>query len=132
MKVVLDTNVIVSGIFWSGTAREVLSHWVEDKFQVFVSAAILEEYERVIDETERRRKSGLTDGWRMFIAQNAVMISPDGSSRFSRDPDDDKFLYCAASAGARVLVSGDKDLLVLKKVSGVKILSPSAFLRSLP
>jgi predicted nucleic acid-binding protein len=58
MKVVLDTNVLVSGVFWSGPASHV-----------------------------------------------------------------------AVSAGAQVLVSGDKDLLVLKKVSGVDILSPEAFLR---
>ena len=132
MKVVLDTNVLVSGIFWRGTAREVLALWVQDRFQVFVSAAILEEYERVINETEHWKKSGLADGWRMFIAEKSVMLSPEDTPRYSRDSDDDKFIHCAVAAGARYLVSGDKDLLTLKEAAGVEILTPRAFLRSLP
>ena len=78
---------------------------------------------------DRKRPAGLADVWLRFIVKNSILIRPEGAFRLCRDPDDDKFLHCAVSAGVHALVSGDKDLLVLKKVSGVEVLPPQAFLR---
>ena len=56
------------------------------------------------------------------------MIHPAGHPRLCRDPDDDKFLHCALSAGARAIVSGDKDLLSMGRVADVELLTPTSFL----
>ena len=129
MKVVLDTNVLVSGIFWKGVSRAVLELWAKETFEVVLSPLILEEYERLLAEMERKRATGLADAWMRFIVKHSVMIYPEGEFRLCRDPDDDKFLHCAVSAGARVLVSSDNDLLVLKRVAGVDILTPRKLLQ---
>ena len=129
MKVVLDTNVLVSGIFWHGPASRILELWAKDKLEVVVSPEILTEYQRLLAELERARPAGLADAWTVFIAQHATVIHPADHPRLCRDPDDDKFLHCALSAGARALVSGDKDLLSMVRVADVEMLTPTVFLR---
>ena len=129
MKIVLDTNVLVSGIFWGGAPSRILELWAKERIEVVVSPPILEEYGRVLAEMEHKRPTGLSEDWNGFIVRHCVLIHPEGVFRLCRDPDDDKFLHCAVSAGAKVLLSGDKDLLVLKRVSETDILTPKAFLR---
>ncbi|MBK8871268.1 MAG: putative toxin-antitoxin system toxin component, PIN family [Elusimicrobia bacterium] len=94
--------------------------WAQDKITAYVSPEILEEYERLPTEMDRKKPVGLTDAWRRFIVKKSILISPEGAFRLCRDPDDDKLLQYAGSAGVQVLVSGDKDLLVLKKSVGGK------------
>ena len=129
MHVVLDTNVLVSGVFWRGPASRILELWAKDKIEVVVSPEILTEYQRLLAEMERDKLAGLADAWAVFIAQHATVIHPAGHPRLCRDPDDDKFLHCALSAGAQALVTGDKDLLSMGRVAEVELLSPAAFLR---
>ena len=132
MQVVLDTNVLVSGVFWRGPASRILELWAKDKIEVVVSPEILTEYQRLLRELERGKPAGLADAWIVFIAQHATVIHPAGHPKLCRDPDDDKFLHCALSAGARALVSGDKDLLSMGRVDNVEILTPAAFLHRYP
>ena len=128
MNVVLDTNVLISGVFWRGPANRILELWANDKIEVVVSPEILTEYQRLLAKMERDKPAGLADAWTVFIAQHARVIHPAGHPRLCRDPDDDKFLHCALSAGARVLVTGDKDLLSMGRVADVELLTPTAFL----
>ncbi len=129
MQVVLDTNVVVSGVFWRGPASRILELWAKEKIEVVISPDILAEYRRLLAEMERGKPAGLASAWTVFIAQHATVIHPAGHPRLCRDHDDDKFLHCALSAGARALVSGDNDLLSMGRVADVEILTPTAFLR---
>ena len=130
MKVVLDTNVLVSGVFWAGPASRVLELWAKDSIEVVASPEILAEYTRLLAELERATPSGLADAWTVFIAQHATVIHLAGRQpRLCRDPDDDKFLHCALSAGAQCVISGDKDLLSMGRMADIEILTPAAFLR---
>jgi putative PIN family toxin of toxin-antitoxin system len=62
------------------------------------------------------------------VFANAVVVqSPKLEDAICRDPDDDKFIACAVATGAKVIVSGDKDLLSLSEYAGVKILRPNEF-----
>lgn len=128
MKVVLDTNVFLSGIFWTGTASHVLDLWAKDRVQVVVSPVILEEYERILGKMDER-KPGQADFWRLFVVQFSTLIHPREMFRLCRDPKDDMFLDCAVAGGAKYLISGDKDLLTLGSVAGVKIVTPAEFLK---
>ena len=129
MQVVLDTNVVVSGVFWRGPASRILELWAQEKIAVVISPDIPLENRRLLAEMERGKPAGLANAWTVFIAQHATVIHPAGHPRLCRDPDDDKFLHCALSAGARALVSGDNDLLSMGRVADVEILTPTAFLR---
>lgn len=129
MKVVVDTNVLVSGIFWSGRPFQVLKHWTDGKFDLLVSEPILDEYIRVIAELGEKRNSHLGEAWGQLVVRNALLIQPNQRCKYSRDKDDDKFLDCSVSGGAQYLVSGDDDLLSLKRVVDVEIMTPTVFLK---
>jgi hypothetical protein len=78
MKVVLDTNVLVSGVFWRGPASRILELWAKDKVEVVVSPEILTEYQRLLVEMERDKPAGLADAWTGIWGQPPI-------SRISRD-----------------------------------------------
>lgn len=133
MTVVLDTNVLISGIFWSGSPNKILKLWQEGRFKLAVSLAIIEEYRRITQELRRKYPAlPVIDGIIDQIAFNSEIFSvepPKGP--ICRDPDDDKFLICALAAKAKYIVTGDKALLELDGFGGIKIIQPSPFLRAM-
>ena len=131
MKIVLDTNVLVSGIFWRGTPREILFFWVEGKFEIIASKSILEEYRTVIHRIDPN--SEVSDRWFIFILEKCYIVPNHQIKRISRDSDDDKFINCSIVGNADYLVSGDSDLTQLSKSNDlpITILTPAEFLRRL-
>ena len=129
MNVVADTNVVVSAIFWPGESRDCLVLWARRSFDLAVSVPILDEYSEVAHRLARRIRAVDPEPWLQWIELKAKVYEPAplGKGR-SRDPNDDRFLACALACGAKIIVSKDKDLLVLQKPFGVEILSPRQFL----
>lgn len=132
MRIVLDTNVLMSGIFWSGPPFEILKRWKKGEVIFVVSPGIIEEYLRVGDELGRDYPG--TDAGPildLLIAQSEICLPDPLPHPVCRDPDDDKFIACALSAKTDYLVSGDKDLLVVSGQLGVKIVKAKPFLNLL-
>ena len=130
MRVVLDTNVLVSGLFFGGISRAVLEAWATGRFELVVSPLIVDEYLRTCDRLSESH-SGIQ--YREALAAvigHATLVPDDPSEPVAADPDDDKFLWCARDAGA-VVVSGDADLVDVAGWQGVDVLRPRAFLESL-
>ena len=128
MKVVIDTNVVISGVFFNGTPRKVLKMWFENRFSVACCEEILEEYEKtLIKLMAKYSHPSRIDEIISILVKNMEMIENVYHGRYSRDPKDDKFINCALSASAEYIISGDEDLLVLKKVGKINILPPSKF-----
>ena len=132
MIVVLDTNVVVSGIFFHGPPASILEAWFEGRFEVYATPKILEEYLRVLEEVSTLKSPRFEHSWEEILAEKCHLI-PDIESRvvLPRDPSDAKFLSCAIQSGAQYLVSGDLDLRIFKGELRFKILSPRQFLRLL-
>ena len=131
MIAVLDTNVVASGAFFGGVPQHIMTAWHHGHFEIIVTPMIVEEYRRVLIELGLR--FDVQVGHRMsesLMANSTLMPDRSESPSLCRDPDDDKFLACAADAKA-VLVSGDKDLLTANGVLGVAVLTPRAFLSRL-
>ena len=129
MRIVLDANVLASGIFWGGYPLRVLDLWARDQIDVLVSEQILLEYNHVLTELgQEEERSHLAQQWTAFVAQHATMVTPVSSVKVCRDPDDDKYLGCAADGGADYIVSGDEDLLALKQFVGIPIVTPRRFI----
>ena len=128
MKAVLDTNTLVSAIFWGGTPLKVLDLWKQRKVILFASEPVLDEYlsviQRVADSADR---PDLHRTWSVILPSRLRLVSVRKSFRLCRDPDDDKFIDCAIAARAHYIVSGDKDLGVLKQVMSVRIIDPGGF-----
>ena len=130
MRIVIDTNVLLSGIFWGGLPFEILDLWVQDKIDLLASQAILTEYARVLQKYGFK-KSGLdlADNWLHFIVQHAHIIHVQRQFHVCRDGADDMFLDCAVEGVADYIVSGDKDLLILQEFRGVDIVTPRLFIK---
>lgn len=129
MKVVIDTNTFVSGIFWGGYPGKALQLWRNKKFRLVVNEPILREYIRVIGEIAHEKDSILGNEWLRFILENALIIKHPETLKICRDPNDDMFINCAVYSKSQYIVSGDKDLLVLKEVEGISIVKSREFLR---
>ena len=128
MKVVVDTNVLMSGIFFGGTPGRILDALKLGHVTLTASPSILEEYRRVGEDLESTYgELGAQSLVTLLAARAEVVDAPDLSEPVSRDPDDDKFLACALAASAPVVVSGDRDLQTLGSWQGIRILSPRAF-----
>jgi putative PIN family toxin of toxin-antitoxin system len=125
MIVVMDTNVLLSGIFYGGVSGQIIDMWGERAFHVYASPSILSEYQRVILDLGVRRNKELADRWHRALPKVCHII-PDREfpTPITRDPDDDKFIICAIAAGADYLVSGDKDIQSLTADFGFVIVSP--------
>ena len=131
IRVVLDTNVLVSGIFWSGAPSHILEAWHDCKIKLVTSPDILQEYSRVTQAISRKYKNiDISRIIELVTILSDVYQPVKLDSAISRDPDDDKFIACALSAGCHIIVSGDKDLLDVGSYGEVKILSPSDFLKA--
>jgi len=132
MIVVFDTN-----IFISAAGSRAVSSWrcfvllADKRFQLAVTANILNEFELVAERLSRRPGIHHNMHWRPlfdWIRDRAAYFEPAplGKQR-SRDAADDMFIACALASSASIIVSNDEDLLQLEKPFGIEILKPAAF-----
>ena len=130
MRIILDTNVFVSGIFWSGPPCKILEAWHERKVKLVLSEEILNEYDRVAKAISKKYPDIDLSPFMELLAFHAEMYVPMKLPHsISRDPDDDKFIACALSSNVNLIVSGDQDLVVISNFREVKIVSPADFVK---
>lgn len=129
MRVCVDTNVLVSGIFWKGYPGKMIDEWVEGRFDLIASLSLLDEYKRVLRRTGAEIDPPLSEKWITILVEKVIVVIPSlPPQRWSRDTDDDKFIDCSFAGRANYLVTGDKDLLVLNGQFSFAILKPRKFL----
>jgi putative PIN family toxin of toxin-antitoxin system len=132
-RVVLDTNVLVSGtIVQHGFPARILAFVLANRITLIVSPYLLAEYLAVIQRphiADKYAKLGeRLDLIRRFIQANAVMVTPSSIEPvIYDDPKDDAILACAAKGKAESIVSGDEHLQALGNYHGIKILTPRDF-----
>ena len=127
MKIVIDTNVVISGIFFNGKPRRVIESVCDAELEAYASPEIIEEYKDIVDRIIGRGEGSFnSDGFIKFIA-DLTLIEPHTSVSVCRDPDDDKFINCAVDAKALYIVSGDDDLLDIKEYEGIEIINAADF-----
>jgi len=129
VKVVLDTNVFISGVFFGGPPRKILEAWRDDKIQLLLSPAILEEYQRVLGDLSVTFPGMEVEALLEFLILHSEIVVPlPLHPVIHADPSDNKFLECAVSGKATCIVSGDKHLLRLVKFREIPILKPREYL----
>ncbi len=135
MRVVLDTNVVVSAVLSpTGSPAEVVRRWRREAFDVVVSEAMLDEYRRALGYPKVRALHGLDDArldQRIArLRRLALLVEPTRVvTAVEEDLADNRVLECAVAGEAAYVVSGDRrHLLSLKSFEGIRILSPGAFL----
>lgn len=127
MRIVVDTNVIISGVFFGGAPAEVLKAIISNKVTACASKQIVEEYIEIVNEMISRKQGKLNSDILLMLIESLEMIKPKTHIEISRDRDDDKFIECAKDADALYIVSGDKDLLVIKQYENIKIITAKEF-----
>ena len=127
MRIVLDTNVFVSGIFFSGPPYQILRAWRDGSIRLAYSPAIVLEYERVLADLSRRFPAINGEPFLGLLTRYGQLFHPKRlPGIYCRDPEDMKFLECLLSSKARCLVTGDRDLLDVPIQPG-RILTPRQF-----
>jgi putative PIN family toxin of toxin-antitoxin system len=135
VRVVADTNTVLSAFLWGGPPAAVLAAAREGRITLFTSPVLLAELEDVLSRekfAERIRRVGssvaqILAGYRVLV----TIVRPAAIEPTVRDPDDDHVLACAAAAQAQLIVSRDKDLLDLRQYRGTTILASADALRRL-
>lgn len=136
VRVVLDTNVIISGLLWRGAPRQVITAARDAQIELFSSVELLDELEEVLQRPKlaaRLAQIGKTPAELVdeYLALAVIIAAAPLADPVSADPDDDAVLACALAARAEAIVSGDDDLLTLQVFQTIPILTASAFLARL-
>lgn len=129
MKIVLDTNVFISGIFFGGHPYRILDAWHNKKVDIVLSEEIFDEYQRVTEELSKHFKNKAASRLLILLTLNAIWVeTPQLPFNISADPDDDKFFSCALASRTKVIVSGDKHLLTVSRYRKIEVLKPKIFI----
>ncbi|MCR4277625.1 MAG: putative toxin-antitoxin system toxin component, PIN family [Candidatus Berkelbacteria bacterium] len=130
MKIVLDTNVLVSAIVFGGKPKELLIRSIETGTIIYTSAFIENELQRVLKLKFSFSQEQTSEAGR-FIAETFVKIEPeDVPEIIKRDISDNNILALATAVGADYIISGDNDLLDLGAYGSIPILTSHQFLDS--
>jgi putative PIN family toxin of toxin-antitoxin system len=134
VRVVLDTNAVVSALLFSGVSSKLVSLWQNGLITPLLSRAILDEYLRVLSYPKfELSEEEIKELIQEEILPFAEVVRPKRRLRvLRRDPSDNKFLECAVAGKASVIISGDKGLLSLGRYRRVRIQSPAQFLADHP
>ena len=132
IKAVLDTNVFVSGIHWSGTSEKVLRLWFLNKFRVVSSAQTVDEFVRIMISFKVPMKIEDILWWESLILEKSELVVPSKKIEIiNDDPDDNKFIEVALEGKADYIVTQDKHLLKIGEFRKIKIITPEEFVRLL-
>jgi uncharacterized protein len=130
IKIVIDTNALVSAILFGGKPGELISLWKSGRIQPLASKEIIEEYIKVLTYP----KFELSEAAINYILYSEILPYFDIIQIKNRpkiikdDPSDDKFIHCAKAGRAKIIITGDQHLLNLKTYQEIKMLIPAEFL----
>jgi len=128
LKIVIDTNIYISAIFWGGKPRDVIDLGRDNSVRIFTSSEIANEISETLSVKFKLPDSEIS---RILIDLSSFTFPVEVTKKYRvvhDDPDDDKFIDCAVQCNADYIVSGDRHLLSLGEYSGTKILKASDFL----
>lgn len=133
MRVVLDTNVLISALLFGGSPERVFLAGLRGEIQLLTSRSLLRELEKVLSE-KFKLSARLVKDTLDLIKTMAEIVEITSRIKVVLNPDgDNRVLECAVDGNAEFIVTGDtKHILPLKEYKGIKILTPSEFAKLLP
>ena len=125
MRIVVATNILISGLFFSGAPSVLVDACFAGDLELVVSPEILAEYTRVGEEFSGKKPSVDFVRFMELLVDAALRVeAPPLEEAVCTDPDDDKFIACAVAGGAKVIASGDKHLQAVSGYAGIEVLRP--------
>lgn len=129
-RVVIDTNVLISGILFGGIPEKVLNHARKGTFTSIISLYILSEFKRVMKQKLNLNSDLINNLIEEIISFSEIIPVIESKKNWSQDMSDNPIIETAVKGKANIIVTGDK-LLQKVKISNIKTLSPKAFLEIL-
>ena len=129
MKLIIDTNVFASGIFFTGAPHRIIDAWRQGRLELVVSPDIMQEYRRVLHALAARYPAVDPEPPLGLVAIHAHLIdAPPLPEQVCSDPNDYMFLAAAIAAKTPIITSGDKALLRTSGYAGIEVLNPRDFI----
>ena len=130
MRIVLDTNVLVSALLFYNSEIARAARLALDHHDVLASHDTMHELKRVLQKPKIQKYADADKLAAFFLSYKRITIHTEIliPVTLSRDPKDDKFLEVALNGGADLLITGDQDLLVLHPFQSTAIITPTEFL----
>jgi putative PIN family toxin of toxin-antitoxin system len=128
-KVTLDTNILISALGWEGNPQKVFGKVVDGQLELVISDDQFNELAEVLEYPKFQFTDAQKDRIKSLILEVATFVKPVEKIDFIKnDPDDNTILEAAVAGNVDYIVSGDLDLLVLKKFREFKIVTAKEFL----
>lgn len=128
MRAVLDTNVVMSAIFFGGDPRAIVRAAVSRKIELVATRAIVNEYREIAARLHEIYPNVAYRRPLAILESTLKMVRPVTlSGNVCRDPDDHAIISCALGGRAKIICSGDEDLLSMNGYRGLEILKPREF-----
>jgi len=128
-RVVIDTNVIISAFGWDGKPLQVMELLEGGAIRNCVSEQTLKELIAALAYPKLGFPHATQTGILEFVLAYSDVYDPVERISAASDPDDNRFIECSAAAHARIIITGDKRFLSLKRHGNVRVLSPEDFLQ---
>ena len=131
MKIIIDTNVLISAVFFRGTPGRIIDLWRDGHVELLMTSAILAEYVDVAHRLHvRYSKVDPNPVISLLVRRGTFVQAVSLRQGVSTHRDDDKFLAAALGASANVIVSGDSHLLSVSGYQGIDVLTPAQFIKN--
>ena len=128
MKIIIDTNILISAILRDRVPEKVLLWIIENPLCTWIaSQEIIIEYKDVLVRPKFNLPTEIIDRWFQLLDKSISLYSIEGYFDFSRDRKDAKFLLCAKETSADIFITGDGDFEEARKLISTKIVSVSTF-----
>jgi len=129
MKIVPDTNIFISSLFWGGNPRKIVERIIDGKDMLFTCKEILHEAASVLARPKFKMSDEYIARFISSLEEVAHYVTLIGVVQHAcRDSDDNRILECAWLANADYIITGDADLLALEEFRGVRIVTAIEYL----
>jgi putative PIN family toxin of toxin-antitoxin system len=125
LKITLDTNVIISALFWNGFPNAILRKCIRGEVELILSEEILEEVEEVLRKEKKfmMTEKAIVEQKEELLKIAKLVIPAKKLNVIKEDLKDNKILECGVAGKVDFIVSGDKHLLKIKEFGGIKIVT---------
>ena len=130
MKVVIDTNVIISALAHGGKPFIILSMARKAEIELVFSPFLFDEIKRILQD-KFFWTAECAERIIFRLRRIAVIVSPEKNVKILEDDPDNRVLECAAEGGAIAIITGDRAILRLKEYQGIMIMGPAEFLEKI-
>ncbi len=128
LRVVLDTNIFVSSVFWRGNPYKIVQLALDKKIKVITSLEILKELEKVLKRDFEESEDFIIGQIDLILEYATVIKTSSKINAVKDDPDDDKIVECAIDSKSDYIITGDPHLLRLKEFKEIRIVTAKEFL----